>query len=329
LQAAVQAAAGNAVHAVPAPRTTRQWDEVIAQIEARQQQAQAAVAVLEEERKPHALPAVMGDAQAISVLADMDRRRQDLRNELDTLRDALVSAQTQRAAAAEVEAAERRAAQLVEAKAIAAEVMAVAAELDSRMVGLAEAFGRERELLVRLERTRVPLPSLRRIARSPTRTLAALHCAGLGEFFPLDRVAPSFHRSRASWMDDALHNLLDPARTRPANTATVIPPSPELPSGAESAIQTVYVNREADELLRAEIAAENAARHAVRAEHDAEAGRHAAEERRLHEKVLARRAGRSTSRRGESELDPTVAVADDVTDVDVHAFEATAGDVIL
>jgi hypothetical protein len=238
LSAASDPAAAVAV-AGPQGRGSAEWMEIVLGIQARLGDAEKALAALEAQRRPHVLPATMGIPEAITKLAELDGRRPELRDALDTLRDALVDAQAQYAAACDAEAAARCAARRAEAEGLAVEIVAAAAEVDRRLAALAEAFQREEDLRRRLLRTGQWSAKADDVLRvyARCRDGAMVH-AGLRRFLPMPALDRVHHRSRASWADEALNGLLDPARPRPPRPVVALPASdlPALPYDAMNAL---------------------------------------------------------------------------------------------
>jgi hypothetical protein len=184
------------------------------------EKATAGLAELDEDRRPLPLRMATGDTAAARVLGAIDRKRAELRQQIDMLRDGIEDARARHAAALAAEAEERAAGRLEAARGVAAEVMELDAEIDPLLARLAQAFARRGELVRSLAAHGQLDGSRSRKLRNQTMLLAAVHHAGLAAHLQLPRVAPHHWSSLQGWDSRWLADLL------PASSAPPPPPEP-------------------------------------------------------------------------------------------------------
>jgi hypothetical protein len=193
-----------------AERSSHDWRQIIAGLEADHAKVEAALVVIEAERDPLPLSALTGDKAAAAALAEVDTRRAELRRQRGALTDAIRAAHARQEAAQAAEEATAAAARRAEAERIAEELVDASRAVDAALVQLREALARREELVEALRLTRqLPgkLPLWLRARGS--RMLGSLHKAGLHDFVPLDRVAASLHVPVTDWTAHLLNGLRD------------------------------------------------------------------------------------------------------------------------
>jgi hypothetical protein len=201
-------------------RSSGDWAQVIAGLEADRDKAEAALAGIAAERQPLALPSLSGDKAAARAVAELGKQDAELRSHLATLDAALVDAGQRRAQAAAAEAAVAAAARLGRLRAIGRELVRAAAEVDGAAAALAGALDRHRQLAAQLAGAGMDPGALRKL-RSGTMIAGSLHTAGLGGHVSLPPVSPSFREPLAAWNGRMLGSFL----------GTEDPPAPAQPAG--------------------------------------------------------------------------------------------------
>jgi hypothetical protein len=230
---------------IVAERSSQDWRQIIAGLEADHAKAEAALAEVEAERAPLPLPALTGDKAAAAALAKIDTRRTELLRQRDTLADAIRAGHARREAAEAAEEATAAATRRAEAEAIAEALVAASGAVDAALAQLREALARREDLVEALRLTRqLPgkLPLWLRARGS--RLLGSLHKAGLHDFVPLDRVGPSLHVPVTDWTAHLLNGLRDAeGATGRAAPSFVIGPLASPTEGAAQAARLGIADR--------------------------------------------------------------------------------------
>jgi hypothetical protein len=184
-------------------RSSEDWSGVIAGLKADRIRAEAELAELVQQRRPHALGVATGNVAAVAAVDRLGKAEAKLRTRLAVLGDALVDAAAQRdaAAAAEARAAVRRA----QAAQIGHELLQAAGDVDAAALQLGRVLRRHAELVDALRRLGVD-SSVHGKLRNRTMTAGALHLAGLAGHLPLSPRA--FARTVHGWNERLLGHVL-------------------------------------------------------------------------------------------------------------------------
>jgi hypothetical protein len=230
---------------IVAERSSAEWRQIIAGLEADHAKAEVALAAVEAERAPLPLPAATGDKAAAAALALIDTLRAELLRQRDTLAEAIRAGHARREAAEAAEEAAAAAARRAEAERIAEELVDASRAVDAALAQLRDALARREALVEALRLTRqLPgkLPLWLRARGS--RMLGSLHKAGLHDFVPLDRVGPSLHVPVTDWTAHLLNGLRDAeGATGKAPPSFVIGPLLSPTEGAAQAARLDAVHR--------------------------------------------------------------------------------------